>query len=192
MKFKGNILETKSAVKNIISVYNQNNGRYNGQWYYIAHTFADELAQLSGLSIEQTSGIIAALSPLKSWDENRKLALSYVTKKKAGHTAKMVKKCHMICTTKDVSEIADILNGNKITSFFLNILYPDQETHVTIDRHAISIVLGYSVTDNFSTTNNQYEWFVNCYRIAAKKIGISPVTLQAITWDIWRSDKKNI
>ena len=85
----------------------------------------------------------------------------------------------------------DVLKGRKIVSFFLNILYPEQNTNVTIDRHALSVILGYSVddTDYRGITAKQYDFFQKSYIIASNKVGIAPLEMQSVTWQIWRKEK---
>ena len=38
------------------------------EWYYRARDYADELANEFNIDLYQSSAIISALSPLKSWD----------------------------------------------------------------------------------------------------------------------------
>jgi len=58
---------------------------------------------------------------------------------------------------------------------------------VTIDRHAIAIALGRTAKDNeLQLTPKQYDWFQDCYRYLADRLGIRPSLLQSITWEIWR------
>ena len=91
------------------------------------------------------------------------------------------------------AEILDILKGNKVCAFFLNILHPDKAISITIDRHALSIALGYWITDEQvrTMTANQYEFFVQCYRWTAASLGINPLLLQSTTWETWRRIKNN-
>ena len=202
--YKGKTLNTKTVVDRIIKIYDQSTDRQD--WYNEAHNFAVEQASKylpfdttwSGNIITQTEiakvcGIIAALSPLKSWDENKKITTTFLATGKAKHTGVMNQKARdILASNGTIEDIALILNGNKITSFFLNLYNPVTSQVVTIDRHAISIAIGYSITTNFQMTSNQYNFFQNCYVIAANKRGIRPLQMQAITWVEWRKFKKEL
>lgn len=94
----------------------------------------------------------------------------------------------------DESEILDILKGNKISAFYLNIRYPEKDISLTMDRHAICIALGFKhLPDNEipQLTVDQYEFFVQCYRWTAASLGISGTCLQSATWVTHRRLKKS-
>jgi hypothetical protein len=194
--FKGKTLYTKTVVRRITEVYNQ--ATDHNDWYKEANDFAFQLSYrlwdkdpaTRKQAHAKACGIIAALSPLKSWDENMNIAKLFVLTGQVKHTAVMGQKAKDILSSDGSLEtISTILNGSKITSFFLNIYRPSTSQAVTIDRHAISIALGYSITDNFSMTSKQYEFFQNCYRIASLNASIKPLQMQAITWVEWRKQK---
>ncbi len=196
-KFKGQTLTTTKVVNNILRVYDQSTNNHN--WYVEANTLAFELGKkylpndTEKVATAKVSGIIASLSPLKSWDENKKITITFLQGGKAKHTAVMVNKAKLILSSNgDVDVIAEILNGNKITSFFLNILQPYTSQAVTIDRHAISIAVGESLTgDQLQISTNQYKFFETCYRVAANKRNELPSQMQAVTWVKWRELKSN-
>lgn len=187
-KFKGYQLELKECVNNIIAVYeaSEKEGQF---WYTTANLFALHLSETYSCSHLQAAGIIAALSPQKSWKENKKLANDFLRTGKAGHTGVMIQKCKDILKASTVEDVAAILNGHKITSFFINIYCPEQRQVVTIDRHAQDIAFGRVLDVSRSMTAAQYQFFVNCYLIAANKLGIAGHELQAVTWVYWRQTK---
>ena len=188
-KFKGKTLYTKTSVRNIIKIYELCEAPT--QWYQDANLYAAKLAQEYNYTTAQICGVIAAFSPLKSWTENKVITELYLKSGKCKHTKTMKNKAAAILKTTDIEEIAVILNGNKITSFFLNMLQPNNTEAVTIDRHAIAIILGRPIKENEGNfTDKQYLFFVNCYKIAAKKLDIVPSLLQSATWEKWRELKK--
>jgi len=196
-KFKGKTLYTKTVVRRIMEVYDKATNRKD--WYKEANDFAftlsykiwDKTPATRKKAHAKVCGVIAAFSPLKSWDENMVIANLFIKTGQIKHTKTMGNKAKdILISDGEVDTISEILNGNKITSFFLNILNPSDSQAVTIDRHAISIAIGYSITDNFQMTGKQYEFFSNCYRIASQKAGILPLQMQAITWTKWREMKK--
>lgn len=193
-KFKGVTLYRKRCVDNIIKVYNDS--RYDGgqEWYLEANGYATKLANIHGLSLLQVAGVIASLSPLKSWDENKKIAEQFIISGAGKHTRVMINKANDIVNYKDSMErdfILATLRGNKISSFFVNIAYPKEPTHVTVDRHAIAVVLGRSITEKegVGITNSQYEFLASCYRDAGEVLGVIPNKVQSVTWVKWRKLK---
>lgn len=192
-QFKGLNLTTTKCVNNILKVYNSSDKFISSNWYVEANLYASKLANEFNVLLSVACGVIAALSPLKSWNENKLIAYSFFKSGKGKHTKCFIDKALQIkLSNGDVETIAMILNGNKVISFFINILEPNQENFVTIDRHALSIAIGRNILENEGRgiTFKQYEFFVNCYRIAGLKAGISAVLMQSITWETWRVAKK--
>ena len=199
-KFKGKRLSTKRCVDNIIDVYRSasDSDLVNGcEWYEVAMqtTFGKKLKDMSEEDRMKAAGVIAAVSPLKSWSHNMEIARSIIIDGKyEGHTNAMLNKARRIMglDAPNPGDIVDILSGDKIKSFFLNLI--GHKSVVTIDRHAISICLGRSIGDNEGNiTSNQYLFFQRCYNIAADILGFkTPYELQAVTWLTWRRIKNEI
>ena len=191
-KFKGRTLTTIKTGNKIIKIFKQSN--LDGlNWYPEANEFAQILSNKFNVELIKVCGIIGALSPLKSWDENKRIAESFLSTGKSYHTKVMTKKCNDILNSNGtIEEITEILKGNKITSFFLNI-YDQNYNGVTIDRHAICLAVGEVLNDDsLQLSLNQYNFFVNCYRISAQKLGVQPHQVQAVTWVEWRKFKKEL
>ena len=187
----------KKMVGNILDVYNNTEQHHRYDWYGEANSYAIELANASGLSIAQCCGIIAAFSPLKNWNENKRIAKVFITigKTEGLHTALFVGKATDIrgfnpaVHGNESDYILQVLRGAKISSFFLNILNPNCAKNVTIDRHAICIALGKKLSDDqLQITKPQYELIKQAYLKAADIAGISPVLLQSSTWLLWRTN----
>lgn len=196
-KFKGRILTTTKTVNNILRVYDSLSYPEK-DWYLIANSFAKDLSvkyrneldiNCPTKAVNKVCGIIAALSPLKSWNENKLIAEIYLNTARAKHIKAFEQKCHDIMDSSgSIEEIVDILNGQKIVSFFLNIVNPKGVNEVTIDRHAVSIAVGEKLSNkDLVITKNQYLFFVNCYKIASYKRGILPLEMQSATWVEWRT-----
>lgn len=191
-KFKRKTLYTKTCVDNILRVYDAAGPEDRYDWYKSARDWANSLSESYGLQFLKSCGIIAALSPQVNWDHNKQLALDFISTGRARHTGMFVGKAEDIYHSDGTpSEIASVLNGNKITSFFFNIAFPSNTQAVTIDRHAQDVAIG-EVGDNSrrQMTDRQYEFFSSCYRIAADKRGIPPYLMQSTTWVKWRKLKK--
>lgn len=194
-KFKGTTLYRKRCIDNILKVYNNPEFEGDATWYRDANKYAQTLASKFKLTNLQVAGIIAALSPLKSWNENKKIAEQFLLNGNGKHTEAMKQKAKDIKAYNNSLErefILTTLRGNKISNFFLNIAYPEAKDHVTVDRHAIAVCLNRNINENegVGITDNQYEFLASCYRDAAERLGVLPNVVQSVTWVKWRKLKQ--
>lgn len=199
-KFNGKTLYTKTLVDNIINIFEQSE-EDDVSWYDDALLYAKFLfSRQHDLTVPQIVGIIAALSPQKSWQENKRLARDFVISgKQHGTTQAFLNKARDIAklnkqvgrTVTMEAQIVDILNGEKIKAFFLNILYPQKNTGVTVDRHTIEIAVGHKLT-NHRLTVKQYQFFQRAYMLASIELNYLPHEIQAMTWVFWRQYKKQL
>lgn len=135
----------------------------------------------------QAAGILAALSPSTSWGNNCAGAVEFVL---TGH-----------CTVRDARNNAkaarilageapeSVLGGRKVRSFYRNIAEPTFVGPVTIDRHALSILFGQPLSERQTKVLEKlgaYTFAAGIYRTLARRLGIAPHELQAITWQAWR------
>lgn len=158
-------------------------------WYDRANVFAREL---DGNRFHRAAGIIAALSPMNGWENNKNKASQLY---RQGHGAGCglyvnVKKAMAIYHGEDA---LDILGGNKVRAFYATIVNPrDSDATPVIDRHAFDIALG-SVTNDKTRARlarkGEYERFADSYREAATIASIGAPQLQAVTWMQWRKEK---
>ncbi len=193
--YKGLDLTRTKVTNRIIKTYLDAAEKDKFDWYKDAHNYAKYLASTFDVSVVVSAGIISALSPVKEWNQNKKLAFEFLRTNGncGGHMKQFLEKARLILLTAITEEDAlTILNGRKITSFFLNILHPNRIEAVTIDRHALTIATGIVVTDQFyaGMTKNQYNFFVDCYKRAAEKMKVSPLLIQSATWVYYRKNKK--
>ena len=192
--YKGQQL-TRTVVKNnILRIWKMSSEEDRHDWYKDALAYASYVAlYIDGKkAINKACGVIAALSPVKTWSHNKTCALDLVTTGDCGHMKQFKQKAKDILASDGTDEtILSILNGNKISAFFLNIRYPDVANVITIDRHALSIALGRWITeeDYRGMTTKQYNFFVHCYVIAATQVGVTPLLMQSATWVKWRQIK---
>jgi hypothetical protein len=85
-----------------------------------------------------------------------------------------------------------MLKGQKITSFFMDIM---GEFNVTIDGHARNIAYGERVGLTDDRTNigvREYRALQAAYEEAARRVALMPYQLQAITWRVWRDRHGNV
>jgi len=166
----------------------------SGDWYIDALRYAIEISdnvrddKLCS-RINKTIGAIAAVSPLKTWEQNKILALQVIRGKRSGTFNFLIKKCELILRSDGSdTEIIKILNGKKIVSFYRNI--KQQSNVVTIDRHTIAIALNLEVC-NFTISPQVYDKLSDCYINVANEFNINPSLLQSITWTHFRNKNKN-
>lgn len=194
--YKGTELSRTKTVNNIVRTYLEASETDRFDWYLDAHNYAIYLSKTFNVSVIVASGVISALSPVKQWEQNKKLAYEFIKSRGAsgGHMKQFLEKARLILETATTEQDAiTILNGRKIVSFFLNILHPNDESRVTIDRHALSVAVGFWVTDEYYSgmTKLQYNFFVQCYIKASQKLKVSPLLVQSATWVYFRKNKQD-
>jgi hypothetical protein len=192
--------DTTWYVSNILSVYARSNSeekRDGRLWYPHANEIARDIAKGN---IQIGAGVISALSPNKSWDENVKLATRVLKTHNfsSGTYGANLRKAKRISLGENPLLV---LGGQKTIAFYVSILTSGEDTHyVTIDRHAISICLGRIATDkereelrNTPKGRRIYQEYAEAYRVANKEVPsdyLMPSELQAITWLTWRREKR--
>lgn len=176
------------------------------RWYSTAARIAETISDETGISYAKVVGVIAALSPQNPWDRNiqdaRNICEAYRIDGKDAAQAVRVgtfnankRKAIAIleCENARESDIAAILNGQKIINFFFSVLGHDLA--VCVDGHAYSIWLGerVSTSDTPKITPKLYNRIADDYRQATAKINeimgtsYKPSTVQAITWVVHRN-----
>lgn len=193
IKFKGRTITKRQAINNLKRYIDLSNG--DGlEWYNIAHSFAFGLSMETGINILNICGVIAALSPQTSWSMNKVFTIRFLTSNdpltsKTG-TKDRMKKALACLTAQSQNEILDILGGEKTKSFFLNLLHPEKETRVTIDRHAVAAILQRpdktKALDRVVLTAKQYTFFEDVYKQASDQL---PHKTQAVIWVQYRTQR---
>jgi hypothetical protein len=182
---------------NVLSVYRRASFdafSFGMTWYDDANAVARDLG---GDRFHRAAGVIAALSPMNRWPNNKAMAYRFFerkgliefkgTKNGIGIGAN-VRKAIAIYNGEDA---LDILGGDKVRAFYLTILDPNAINNPVIDRHAFDIAVGMRTNDKIrGLLNNkgQYDRFSNAYVEAATIANISACQMQAITWEQWRSE----
>lgn len=158
-------------------------------WYAVAGEIAQDIANVAGIDRRHGAGILAALSPNTGWTENIARAHEFAEEGWTVHFPDALGKASAIFEGDDP---ASVLGGRKVRSFFANIDRPNKGGAVTIDRHAVSIIFGRSLSDREAKILERIGVYTLCasfYRAAARRAGIAPQQLQAITWLAWRRAK---
>jgi hypothetical protein len=149
-------------------------------WYSAASDIATLVGDLTKTSPIHGAGIIAALSPQCSWDENIVRALALANNENVGAFGDALRKAEAI---RLGAHPLSVLGGRKVRSFFYNI--SGHKHHVTIDRHAVAIVFGRALSDSEIKVLERcgaYTYIASIYRAVARSLDIAPSDLQAITW----------
>lgn len=187
---------------NVLGVYHLANAsdRADGSnWYGVAYSVCDDIADRYGVHVNTVAGVVAALSPRNRWGRNITDAENMVKLYAAGgkDAAAGCKVCTFSHGKKkalqilaenitDPDAIRSVLKGPKLQEFFTCIV--GDRPDVCIDGHAYSVWVGerISLADVPSINKKLRETIKADYMEAADVLGVSPSTLQAITWVTWR------
>jgi hypothetical protein len=187
--------------KNILTIYYMATPEeiYQGKnWYLNAQKQAQAIALDFDIPLSIVVGVIAALSPNNKWERNvvnaRDMIKAYTNgdsiesfKVSTYHTMK-AKAWTILDLGPDANHdaILKVLNGQKICSFFLDIM---GRYNCTIDGHAYNIARGERVgltSDKTNIGKALYRELQDAYFQAADAMDIKPYEMQAITWTVWK------
>lgn len=193
MHFKGVELRENEVVERLLSYYNIANEEEidNGfNWYKDANEFVIDHSLKYNIKQFRVAGILSALSPQKSWEHNKQLTDSFLRGSRKGHTKIQIDKAEQCLIAKKPSDIYRLLSKGQVktSQFYLNILCPNMNFGVTVDRHAIAACM-YD-TNNlqeidermYRLTPNHYNFFSNCYKQVSQQLSIRPHEAQAVIW----------
>lgn len=182
------------TVDNIIHVYlSASDSDYAAgmAWYDDAHIFAKSL---DPVRFHRAAGVIAALSPMNGWKNNKRKAAQLYSQNGDGTGCGLLRNVAKATLIYRGEDALDVLGGDKVRAFYATIVDPYGDHEPVIDRHAFDIAVG-RVTDDETraqlSRKGEYERFATVYREAALLAGIGAAQMQAITWVAWRS-RKNI
>ena len=184
---------------NILRVYNdaRPEEREAGlHWYLNANRAAAGIAERYGITVEQSAGVIAALSPGLEWGLNISHADQLIAAWREGKQIPLVgtygwnniRKAQRILEGENPAEVLNSRTGPKTHAFYHCIARPDRSQHVTIDRHAACLA-HYELFDRkkrSSVSIHQYAFYAWHYKRIAERLGLRPHQLQAITWTVWK------
>lgn len=148
-------------------------------WYQTAHQLAGMLADGD---TRKGAGVIAALSANKSWRTNKQLAQRCFSGDVSGHTRVTLDKVARIIDGERPEDVLPM--GAKTGHFYRCIADPTDPDAVVVDRHAHDVAVGktYGDDDRGLSSKGRYDAFARAYRMAARKVGRTPMEMQAITW----------
>lgn len=163
-------------------------------WYISARCTAKSLANEYGLTLVQTSGIIAALSPRNNWDRNLIDAQAVLNCYRENGNIDSVKTSTYGANKIKAWRIAngespiDVLGGDKVCAFYDNILNAEcLDSQVTVDVWAARAAVAEMGTKNeLNIDSSLYDKVRQAYQAVASKIGITAKQLQAVIWVVIR------
>ena len=145
-------------------------------WYQDAHKYARFLGDPN-----KTSQVLSILSAQVDWTTNQVNALKLI---KGGESVRIFaskkQKREAYAASKGTFRIPK--TALKTYAFAATIANPDTFEGVVIDRHAIAIAFGYLKASEVSVTASRYRKLSEAYTIVAKRHGLKPHQVQAITW----------
>ena len=199
MTKQATLIDHEKMIYNIVSVLRDSDETQHAEgllWYPNAQKAAHDIAVKYDIAVYLVVAVIAALSPNNKWSRNVTNADALIgafirgdgidsVKVSTYHKMKQ-KAWDILAARPDYDGAKAMLKGQKITSFFCDIM---GEFNVTIDGHARNIAYGERVGLTDDRTNigvREYRALQAAYEEAARRVGLMPYQLQAITWRVWR------
>lgn len=179
----------KPLVSNVLAVYNGASAdamRDGLSWYLDAHNYARVMLPHH---VEMGAGIIAALSPMNGWENNKRKAAQLVRQNGDGTGCGLYRNVAKAVRIYNGETPLDVLGGDKVRAFYQTILDPHGDIDPVIDRHAFDIAVGERTDEKrrgILSRKGVYSEFAHVYREAALIAGIGSAQMQAITWVAWR------
>jgi len=193
------LIDHEKMIYNICSVYRDADETQHAEgllWYDNAQKAAHDIAVKYGIAVYIVVAVIAALSPNNKWSRNVTNAATLIdaflrgdgidSVKVSTYNKMKAKAWDILAARPDYDGAKKMLKGQKITSFFMDIM---GEFNVTIDGHARNIAYNERVGLTDDRTNigvREYRALQAAYEEAARRVGLMPYQLQAITWRVWR------
>jgi hypothetical protein len=156
------------------------------RWYAEGETLINELAAEHRLTRETVAAVVAHLSPRTPWARNVEGARKLLATGEApGCLGANVDRALAALGSDDP---LGTLNGPKTARFALNLL--GNREAVTVDVWAVRVALGNSGDpEKVLSRVGMYPAIEHAYRVAAQRIGVDPVTVQATTWIVARNGR---
>lgn len=179
---------TRATVDRIVCTYLEatDDQRAEGAaWYADASSVVDDLARVGGITREHAAAVVSHLSPRTSWTRNVTGAWSLVTSGIAPTClrANVHRARAALRSTDPLSTFGP--TAPKTTRFARNIL-GDRDA-VTVDVWAVRTALGQRENpEQLLRRAGVYEAIEHAYRLAARRLGTDPTTVQATCWIVER------
>jgi hypothetical protein len=157
-------------------------------WYADGESIITALSAESGYSVEHVAAVVSHLSPRTTWSRNVYGATMLVTTGTAptciGANVDRARRALESDTPLDT------FGGPKTRRFARNLL--GDRSVVTVDVWAARVAFG-DVVDNPESALSRvgvYDAVEHAYILAAARLGVDPVSVQATTWIVARNGRK--
>lgn len=180
-----NVRSTVNRLVNVFASANADEFRSGMEWYANANAVAVEFGLHGGISTEHAAAVIAHLSPRIQWKRNIDAAAGLIIQGKripGVMSAPYGRALSSLSSDKPL----ETLKGQKISAFAANIL--GDYSRVTVDVWAMRAAFGDTNIEHEKWLGRvgSYASVEHCYRLAAKRVGVTPAQFQAITWTVIR------
>lgn len=153
-------------------------------WYVNALSLALLISAAHDLTIEQSAGLIAQLSPRLSWSRNV-TAAHLVASGETSVPGVLGRNIKSAIVTMNSDDPASTINGPKTSAFYRNIL--GDLNAVTIDVWAARTALGiFEGTEVYLKRVGVYDAIAHAYKVAAIRLRMHPAHVQAVCWIVER------
>lgn len=175
--------DASSNLRNVLAQATDDEWTEGYDWYLSAHDVACTIAPNATVG----AGILAALSPSTSWDDNLDGAAHVCETGTAWNQQCDLFNQRALAILDGASPLAT-LGGKKVRSFYKNILEPWRIGPITVDRHAFAVLMGRPLRsdDKRLERKGMYVWCAAVYRAEGRRLGVPPQCVQAVAWLTWR------
>jgi len=184
---------TRACVDRIVSTFNRATAadiEAGAQWYGEGENFIRSLAAQTGRDIETVAAVVAHLSPRTTWQRNLFGATMLLTTGTAPTCiAANVERARKALDSADPRSTFG-KGAPKTRRFMANLL--GERDVVTVDVWAARVALGpRDDAEQCLSRVGVYDAIERAYIIAAQRLGVDPVTVQATTWIVARGGRAN-
>lgn len=174
-------MNRKAQIESVLNQSSPKHYKEGKEWYPNGHEYCKSLSKEFNVDIDKVCGIVSALSPMKSWPVNMRIARDFLKGKRNVHTKSQMTKAQGILDGKDI-ELC--LGGLKTVNFYRNLLDPPDPDYVTIDRHML-----WMFNERPSLSPKQYNRLKGEMKQYSLENNWIPSELQAVTWLIVKEIK---
>jgi hypothetical protein len=159
-------------------------------WYPLASRIVTAIAEATDTDVVRVTYTLAALSPRNPWLWNVADCYSYALASREGSprptatTFERNRQAAWRAMSQDGHPWVDA--APKVKAFVAAIL-GDSEA-VVVDIWAYRVAVGHEPTNHGKFRASQYEPIAEAYRNAARRRGVTPRTMQAVTWLVAQSE----
>ena len=181
---------TRATVDRIVSTYGRATAadrEAGAAWYGRGADIITHLSQRTGHSPEHVAAVISHLSPRTPWGRNIYGATMLVTTGEAPTclSANIARARRALASPDPLATFS--AQAPKTARFARNLL--GDRSVVTVDVWALRVAIGRDAEDKHLKRAGVYDAVEHAYRLAAARLGVDPVTVQATTWIVARNGR---